>query len=316
MKAFLPRGRIHTAGSARGAAVILAMLLAALAATVAATLFADEQRWLRTVDYRRDQVQAQAMAMAGVQWARQILYEDSRTSTIDHLGEPWAMSLPPIPIENGAIRGSIVDAQGRLNVNDLGATGTDLVPQRARIARLFAQRGVPPAALDTIGDWVDPDSITRPNGAEDGYYGSLPVPGLAANAPIMRVAELGTVRGITLPGLAAVAPFLTALPVGTQVNVNTAPPEVMAAIVENMDSEGFAALMASRQASPFTSISDFQSRLPSDATVAGTESLNVQSSFFYVNVEAQQGVTFAHVRALVQRVTTGTWPVVLWEVVE
>ena len=105
---------------------MLAMLLAALAATVAATLFADQQRWMRTVEYRRDQVQAQAIVMAGVQWARQILYEDSRTSTIDHLSEPWAMSLPPIPIENGAIRGSIVDAQGRLNVNDLGATGTDL----------------------------------------------------------------------------------------------------------------------------------------------------------------------------------------------
>ena len=29
-------------------------------------------------------------------------------------GEPWALTLPPIPIENGEIRGAIVDAQGRL----------------------------------------------------------------------------------------------------------------------------------------------------------------------------------------------------------
>jgi len=51
----------------RGAAVVLAMLLAALAAAIAATVFADQQRWSRNVEHRRDQVQAQALAMAGVQ---------------------------------------------------------------------------------------------------------------------------------------------------------------------------------------------------------------------------------------------------------
>ena len=64
----------------RGAAIILAMLIAALAAAVAATVFADQQRWGRTVEHRRDQVQAQALAMAGVQWARQILDDDARRS--------------------------------------------------------------------------------------------------------------------------------------------------------------------------------------------------------------------------------------------
>ena len=62
----------------RGAAVVLAMLLAALAAAVAATVFADQQRWIRGVEHRRDQVQAQALAVAGVQWGRQILYDDAQ----------------------------------------------------------------------------------------------------------------------------------------------------------------------------------------------------------------------------------------------
>ena len=48
----------------RGAAIILAMLIAALAAAVAATVFADQQRWVRTVEHRRDQVQSQALAIA------------------------------------------------------------------------------------------------------------------------------------------------------------------------------------------------------------------------------------------------------------
>jgi general secretion pathway protein K len=132
----------------------------------------------------------------------------------------------------------------------------------------------------------------------------------------MRVAELGIVRGVDQRSLATVLPFLTALPLGTQVNVNTAPPEVLAAIIDNIASAAFASLIASRQNKPFSSIADFLSRLPDGATVAGSESLNVSSSYFYVNVEAQQGVTVARVRALVQRSATGQWPVVLWQIVE
>ncbi len=111
----------------RGAAVVLAMLLAALAATIAVTLFADQQRWTRAVMQRRDQVQAQALAMAGVQWARQILDTGGRPKTVDHLGEPWAMSLPPIPLDNGEIRGLISDASARLNVNGLGVAAAPAI---------------------------------------------------------------------------------------------------------------------------------------------------------------------------------------------
>ncbi len=299
-----------------GAAIVLAMLLAALAATVAATLFADQQRWIRTVEYRRDQVQAQAIAMAGVQWARAILLEDQRTSTTDNLREPWAMTLPPIPLDNGYIRGSIVDAQGLLNINDLAATGTDLDPQRARITRLFAQRGGPVNAINAISDWVDPDGITRPGGAEDGYYTSLAVPGLTANAPLLRVSELSLVRGVNPRALAAILPFISALPMGTPLNLNTAPPEVLAAVIENIDPEDLNALVASRQAQPFSSFADFHSRLPTSASIAGSESLTVSSSYFYVNVEAQQGNTVARVRALVQRGGPGQWPTVVWQVAE
>ena len=99
------------------------MLVAALAATVAVALAADQQRWLADVGNRRDQVQAQSLALAGVQWARQILADDARSGTLDHLGEPWAYPLPPTPIANGSIEGRIEDAQGRLNLNNLALDG-------------------------------------------------------------------------------------------------------------------------------------------------------------------------------------------------
>ena len=102
---------------------------------------------------------------------------------IDHLNEPWAMTLPPIPLENGAIRGSIVDAQGASQRQRSGRDRPVSTSQRARIARLSRSAAVPPTAIDAIADWIDADGVTRPNGAEDAFYASLPVPGLAANAP-------------------------------------------------------------------------------------------------------------------------------------
>lgn len=297
----------------RGAAVVLAMLIAALAAAVAATVFADQQRWSRNVEHRRDQVQAQALAMAGVQWARQILDDDARRSDIDHLGEPWALTLPPIPVENGEIRGRIDDAQGRLNVNALGGAASQRDSER--IAALFARHGGPTPALAAIGDWVDADGLAREGGAEDAFYASLPAPGLAANVPVLRVTDLAVVKGVTPQALAAAMPYLSALPAGTPLNVNTASPEVLAAVVQGLSPERSAALIESRAQKAFTTVAEFRARLPQGASLASEAALAVKSSYFHVTVEARQGATLARARALLRR-RSAEWPAIVWQVVE
>src|SRR5882672_637655 len=105
----------------QGLALVIAMLVAALAAAVAMSLATGQTQWSAQVSHRRDQVQAQSIALAGVQWARQVLDQDARTTPTDHLGEPWAFPLPATPVENGFVEGRIVDAQGFLNINDLAS---------------------------------------------------------------------------------------------------------------------------------------------------------------------------------------------------
>ena len=299
-----------------GAAIVLAMLLAALAAAVAATVFADQQRWSRD---RRASPRPGAGAGAG---ARRRAVGDGRScrtmpqhSTIDHLGEPWALPLPAIPLDNGEVRGAIEDAQGRLNVNALGETSARADVERARIARLFAQRGGPIGALDAIADWIDRDAIVREGGAEDAFYAARPRGGLPANAPVLRVAELSEVKGVTPRTLAPVAPFLTALPPATPLNVNTAPPEVLAAVVDKLGGEDLAKLLAARAQNPFNTVAEFRAQLPSSASPGSDETLSVKSDFFYVTIEAQQGATVARARALLRR-KSGEWPEIVWQVVE
>jgi len=300
---------------ARGAALVLAMLIAALAATVAVSLAAGQQQWYAGVALRAEQVEAQTLAQAGIEWARQIMFEDVRTTQIDHLGEPWALTLPATPIENGSIEGRIVDAQGLLNANMLGTPGALSILERARFERLFGRLGLPPATLDAIADWVDSDSEVRASGAEDAWYRQQPAPTLAANAPVVRMAELSVVRGLTPETVAALTPYVTALPGETKLNVNTAPPAVLAAALPGLDDAALATLVASRKAAPFRDLADFRSRLPASATIENEAAFSVASDYFIVTVIARQGPTLAQARALLRR-GGGGWPQVVWQTIE
>jgi general secretion pathway protein K len=295
---------------ARGAAVIIAMVVAALAATVAMAIAAEQQRWFASVSARRDQVQAQSLALAGVQWTREILDDDARRGPIDYLGEPWALPLPPTPIENGSVEGSIVDAQGLLNLNNVDDSGTQGELERVRLTSLCTRLGIPSAALAALVDWVGTGSQRA-----DEWYVRQPSPYLPANAPLLRARELAAVRGFDDAALARLLPYVTALPPGTPLNVNTAPAPVLAAALPGVPEDAWSALATQRVAKPFTSVSDFRNRLPQGVPIGDERTLAVASSYFLVTVRARQGDTVAQARALLKR-SPGAWPAVVWQTLE
>ncbi|MEO6564647.1 MAG: type II secretion system minor pseudopilin GspK [Casimicrobiaceae bacterium] len=298
-----------------GAALLMAMLVAALVAAVAVALAADQQRWLADVAHRRDQVQAQSLALAGIQWARQILREDARAGSLDHLAEPWSLSLPATPIANGTIEGHIEDAQGRLDLNALARDDPAANIARERLARLFASKGLSPALLDAIADWIDADAIPRASGAEDAAYASAPSASLAANAPLVRPAEISAVRGVDGSAYAAVAHFVTALPAIATLNVNTAAPDVLAAALPALGGDAMAAVLADRARAPYTSVANFRSRLPTGVALADETGLGVSSNYFIVTVTSRQGDAIAQARALLKREARDA-PAVFWQTLE
>lgn len=299
----------------RGAALILAMLVAALAATVAVALAADQQRWLADVGNRRDQVQAQSLALAGVQWARQILADDARAGTVDFLGEPWSYPLPPTPIADGSIEGRIEDAQARLNLNNAVQDGKAGEAERARLAQLFAAKGVDSRMLDALADWIDDDALARPNGAEDAWYAGQSRGAVAANAPLVRTAEMASLRGAKDSTWAALDSSVAALPAGTQVNINTASPDVIAASIPDLAGEKLAAFIAERARKPFTTMPELRERMPRGTALPEGASFVFGSSYFIVSVRSRQGESLAQARALLKR-DGRSWPTVVWQVLE
>ena len=304
-----------TAIGQRGAALILAMLVAALAATVAVALAADQQRWLADVGNRRDQVQAQSLALAGVQWARQILADDARAGTVDFVGEPWSYPLPPTPIADGSIEGRIEDAQARLNLNNAAQEGKAGDAERARLMQLFAAKGVDSRMLDAVADWIDDDTLARPNGAEDAWYGEKSRGAVAANATMLREAEIAALRGARLDTWSALDASVAALPLGTTLNINTASADVVAAVIPDLAGEKLAAFIAERARKPFTTMAELRQRLPRETALPEGASFAFASSYFIVSVRSRQGKSVAQARALLKR-EGRTWPVVVWQVLE
>ena len=218
----------------------------------------------------------------------------------------------------GSISGYIVDVQGQINVNNLAQTAAAAAPTRAALQRLLSPLGLSPNLVNSMGDWVDSDdSATDPGGAEDAWYLAQNPPGLAANAPARRVGELLLVRGMNGASMDRLRGFVTALDAPTKINLNTAPPEVLAASVPGLDAEAAAVLVASRAKTPFASMDDFRARLSRPDMVVDETSLDVRSDWFEVSIEARQGDTVSRARALLKRAAvSGQWPIVVWQIVE
>lgn len=271
----------------RGLALIIAMLVAALAAAITVSLGAAQTQWTAQVANRRDKVQAQSIALAGIQWTRQILDADGRATTIDHPGEPWALPLPPTPVENGSVEGRIVDAQSFLNANNLRG-GAHAMFERRRFERLFETQRLPNALLGVLAD--------------------------PATAPL-RMQELATARAMTPAAFAVLMRYVTALPEDTPLNVNTASSEALAASIANVDAGAMTQLIASRAERPFTSLADFRERLPAGASIGDEAMYTVKSRYFLVFVRARQGDTIAQAHALVDRAGSASSRIV-WQTVE
>lgn len=295
----------------RGVAIVLAMGVVALAAMAATAVVATQSTWARRSELTSEHVQAQLIIRAGLDWARAVLSDDKRTSSVDHLGEPWALRLPPMPVDNGRLAGYIEDKQGAFNLNNLVKDGKVNLTQLAYFRNLLSILNLPADLAEALADWLDADSEPQPRGgAEDSYYLALERPYLAANRPLTDVAELALVRGFDDSVRARLRPFVTALPQNTPVNVNTASPEVLAAIVDGMNLDGARALVAKRERAYFRDSADFLNRLPDGAAVP-IDNIAVSSGYFMATMRVNIGGAEARGTALLAR-ADNNWPAIVW----
>lgn len=292
----------------RGVALITAVVLVAIATVLAARVGTEAALDLRRTSGIGALNQGWHVALGAEAWAAEILRKDLQDSTRDELNEAWAQPLPPLPVDGGTIEGGLEDMQGRFNLNNLlRADGTADEQNLERFSRLLQLAGVDTRFAGALADWLDSDTVERfPDGAEDGVYLGQ-VPGYrAANGPVTSVSELLALPGFTLDDYARLRPHVAALPAGTTINVCTATPLVLAALVEGGTDFGDAeALARNRSDGCFPQLTDLQATLDADQYQALAQLVGESSSWFRSIAVVSIGTSQLTLYSLLERNSAG-----------
>lgn len=304
-----PIGRTFAARQG-GAAVLVAMLVVAIAALAASSfMFRSRVEWRRLENLTRMD-QAHWVLRAAQLWGAAVLLDDARNSSVDHLGELWATQLPPVEAEGYRVSGGMEDLEGRFNLNNLVSNGQIDSQQLAIFVRLLRTLHQPENLAVAVADWMDADDIPlNTDSVESAYYQSLSTPYRAANHPLINVNELLGVKGVDRNILTVLRPYVTALPTRTPINVNTASPEVLTALVVGLSSEEAYTMAAKRERTYYRNNEDFQQALPSGMTAPA--GVSVSSQYFLVQARATNERLAIGNQAMYRRAGAGM-PTLVW----
>ena len=293
--------------------MVLALLTVVLITAVASRIFGLIDQGLERSIALHDQSQARQKVSEGLQLARNILNEDMRNSTADHLDEAWAR---PYFDRSGeaALSLQITDAEARINLNGLIQGDTEQPESIQRYQRLLLVLGLGGGEanrlLASLLDWLDADHQTRRGGMESEAYlaaGRQP----PANGPLLHPGELAMIDGYTPERVAVIRPFLDVLPSAARLNINTAAPEVLASVVPGLSLNDARWLVRERERAWFRDVPDFLARLQSVPHSGDPQGVATSSRYFAVVARASVGVAQAEVSALLERQIEGTR--ILWQ---
>lgn len=164
-----------------------------------------------------------------------------------------------------------------------------------------SEGGNPDAAVAAGTGGAGADGTGAVDGENPETVPSLPVSRTGLGTPIkfLEVEDLLAVRGLTPEMLEKLRPYVIVLPVPTPVNVNTAPAEVLAAVIPNFSLSEANALLARRRNVPWDAVNKFETDIPGRTLVPG--SVDVRSDWFLVNSRIRLDRAQLNAQSLIQR---------------
>lgn len=285
-----------------GFVLVNALLIVAALAAVAAMLLARSEAARLRLDLATEAAQANLYLDGFEVLAAGILDRDRGAGAIDHAGETWARASYDVPVDRGRVAGRIADQQGLFNLNML-AGGDDPAAQAAFL-RLAGAIGLPAAPAGAV--------IAHLRGVDGpalAVYARQPVPMHPRGGSLTAIEQLRQVPGLGEAGFLRLRAYVTALPSLPGLNVNTAPAEVLAALLPAAAAPAVPALVSHRRDTPFVSVEDFLSVLAAvgaaDLAEVNPDRFTVESRWFMVDSAANLGTVAVARRSLVERVEPG-----------
>ncbi|HEU4372497.1 MAG TPA: type II secretion system minor pseudopilin GspK [Telluria sp.] len=306
----------------RGVAVITALLLTTLAITIVASLFWAQQVQVRSMENQRLHLQTKWILRGALDWAGLVLRQDGADNpTYTALTAVWATPLAETRLDqyierervqgevfDATLSGNIVDATSRYNLANLAqnrvvdTVQVDIYKRLLTNLRLDAGLAQRTALAVARAQVVQPNAAPAGGGTGTGGAGQAtpPVPP-STDAPLSmtQVDDLLAIPGYTLEVVNRLRDFVIVLPERTKVNVNTAPPEVLAAVLENLSIGAAGSLVARRKTAPWRDMAYFTPDV-APATVL-PDTADVRSDYFLVHSRIRLDRAALDAEALINR---------------
>jgi len=319
----------------RGVAVVTALLLTTLAISIVASLFWQQQVQVRSMENQRLHLQTKWILRGALDWASLVLRQDAYTSQYTSLDQVWATPLAETRLDqyierervegetfNATLSGNIVDATSRYNLANL-ARNREKVEDQVKIFRsLLDHLRLDARLAERVANFVaqgqqvavaaDPNNPNPTGGAPPTMQPVPPTTGVPI--PVLQVDDLLAVQGITPEILAKLRPFLIVLPQrneATKLNVNTVPPELLAALVPGMSLSQANSLVARRKTAAWRETANFAAE--ANATENGT--WDIKSNWFIVQSRIRLDRAALNAESLIERqavLTVGGGTQVIW----
>ncbi len=185
----------------------------------------------------------------------------------------------------------------------------------ARLRSLISQLGGKPEIVDALIDWLDPDNnVTGTEGAEDDHYKQRGY--RCKNGPLDSLDELLLVKGFDKELLIDknLKGYLTVAPTDGKVNLNTAPIQVLYAVLgtrtadlaQPLSQSDIQDLVRYRDEHDLKNMTDMTSavKISQDQAGAAAPLVKVNSAFFTVNSKYTIGNVVKNVEVLLRRNNT------------
>jgi general secretion pathway protein K len=296
----------------------MAMVVLTLVGTLAAGMLWQQSRALGVESAERTRAQAAWILGGALNLGRVLLRIDARTPGVDHKGEVWATQLQEASLSsmlaqdrnNNAdsapeafLSGGIRDAQERYNLRNLVDPATQkVVPAELEaLARLCDTAGVAPQTAQTLADGLRAAwQAERPGQGE---------PQAAAAAPLApQSIEQLVWLGLDAQTVRKLQPYVDLLPEPTPLNINTASPEVLAAVIAGLDIASAKRIESRR---PYQALQDARADIPGSSAL-DPKRLSVGTNYFVIAGRLRMEGLMLEERQLVKRDNRRVQPLARW----
>jgi len=306
----------------KGAALIVVLLIVMLTASLFIQ-FAYRESLKSDIELISGQVDRSVfVALSAERWAKKLLSDDARKSSVDTLDEDWTQNVKDLPIDDTLVTAQLIDLNRFINLNRFSkqkmnendSSFNEYNKHERIVERLMRFVGYQGGeALDSLVDWQDQDDAPTRQGSESAEYQLLDTPYRSANTSLSHINELFFINGFDRELIDALRPYVAVFPAqGGLINVNTASKEVLAMLSPEIDLQTAQRLLEMREKTPWSSArafivdlmalkgyqeADGQHNLSSDLTGL----IGVESDHFLLTMDVRSSDVTMRVESLISK---------------